>query len=41
MAKKILHVLYWIAVYTLSFAGGYLFGVAAQKFEEGIGLVEK
>lgn len=41
MAKKILHVLYWVVVYVLSFTGGYLLGVAAQKFEEGIGLVEK
>lgn len=41
MAKKILHVLYWVVVYTLSFTGGYLFGVAAKAFEEGIGLVEK
>lgn len=40
MAKKIFHVLYWVMVYTLSFTGGYLFGIAAQKFEEKIGLVE-
>ena len=41
MAKKILHVLYWVVIYVLSFTGGYLLGRAAQKLEEKVGLVER
>ena len=41
MLKKVIRVVYWVVVYTLSVTGGYLFGRLAQDFEEKIGLVEK
>lgn len=41
MLKKVIRVVYWVVVYTLSFTGGYLLGKAAQVFEEKVGLVEQ
>ena len=41
MLKKVIRVVYWVIVYTLSFTSGYLLGKAAQVFEEKVGLVEK